>query len=101
MAGPRHTSLGRHVENKHPVYRKSRPENGRPERPRTHTEERMTLRDALYLTVAAAAFLAAVPAAAQQVGDTDIGGVVRSPGGPEAGVWVIAETTDLPTKLAK
>jgi hypothetical protein len=26
---------------------------------------------------------------------------VRSASGPEAGVWVIAETTDLPTKLAK
>src|SRR2546427_7125766 len=31
----------------------------------------------------------------------DIGGVVRSPKGPEAGVWVIAETTELPTKYAK
>ena len=31
----------------------------------------------------------------------DIGGVVRSSDGPEAGVWVIAETTDLPTKFAK
>jgi hypothetical protein len=31
----------------------------------------------------------------------DIGGVVTSPSGPEAGVWVIAETTDLPTKFAK
>jgi len=31
----------------------------------------------------------------------DIGGVVRGPGGPEAGVWVIAETTDLPTRLRK
>src|SRR6185436_3618586 len=35
------------------------------------------------------------------IGSTDIGGVVRSPGGPESGVWVIAETTDLPTKFAK
>jgi hypothetical protein len=26
---------------------------------------------------------------------------VTGPGGPEAGVWVIAETTDLPTKFAK
>src|SRR5689334_6574786 len=32
---------------------------------------------------------------------TDIAGVVASAKGPEAGVWVIAETTDLPTKLAK
>src|ERR1700719_2254043 len=31
----------------------------------------------------------------------DIGGVVTSSKGPEAGVWVIAETTDTPTKLVK
>src|SRR5712692_38533 len=31
----------------------------------------------------------------------DIGGVVSGPKGPEAGVWVIAETTGLPTKFAK
>src|SRR6266481_5653503 len=31
----------------------------------------------------------------------DLSGVVRSSNGPEAGVWVIAETTDLPTKFAK
>ncbi len=31
----------------------------------------------------------------------DIGGVVTSREGPEAGVWVIAETTDLPTKFIK
>lgn len=31
----------------------------------------------------------------------DIGGVVKSDKGIEAGVWVIAETTDLPTKFAK
>ena len=31
----------------------------------------------------------------------DIGGVVTSANGPEAGVWVIAETTDLPTRLAR
>src|SRR5258707_3711360 len=31
----------------------------------------------------------------------DIKGVVTGPKGPEAGVWVIAETTDLPTKYAK
>ena len=36
-----------------------------------------------------------------RVGSADIGGVVTSPKGPEAGVWVIAETTDLPTKLVK
>ena len=31
----------------------------------------------------------------------DIGGVVTGPRGPEAGVWVIAETRDLPTRYAK
>ena len=31
----------------------------------------------------------------------DIGGLVTSSKGPEAGVWVIAETTDLPAKFAK
>src|SRR3989440_2519408 len=31
----------------------------------------------------------------------DIGGVVTSSAGAEAGVWVIAETTDLPTKFAR
>ena len=31
----------------------------------------------------------------------DIGGVVTSSKGPEAGVWVIAETTELPTKFRK
>ena len=31
------------------------------------------------------------------IDDDDIGGVVTGPNGPEAGVWVIAETTDLPT----
>ena len=36
-----------------------------------------------------------------QIDNDDLGGVVTGPRGPEAGVWVIAETTDLPTKLTK
>src|SRR5438552_6874273 len=36
-----------------------------------------------------------------RIGDNDLGGVVTGPNGPEAGVWVIAETTDLPTRFAK
>jgi hypothetical protein len=36
-----------------------------------------------------------------QVADGDISGVVTGPNGPEAGVWVIAETHDLPTRFAK
>jgi len=60
--------------------------------------------------VAVAVVLAAAPTglAAQQttaevvrIGDSDLGGVVTGASGPEAGVWVIAETTELPTKLAK
>ena len=31
----------------------------------------------------------------------DIGGVVTGLKGPEAGVWVIAETTDLPTRFVR
>ena len=37
----------------------------------------------------------------EDVKAADIKGVVTGPKGPEAGVWVIAETTDLPTKYAK
>ena len=35
---------------------------------------------------------------AVQAGGDSLEGVVTGPNGPEAGVWVIAETTDLPTK---
>jgi hypothetical protein len=41
------------------------------------------------------------PPAAVSIGDADIGGVVTSAKGAEAGVWVIAETRDLPTKFVK
>src|SRR5262245_18142128 len=40
-------------------------------------------------------------AAAVTIDSDDIGGVVTGPNGPEAGVWVIAETTDLPTRYIK
>ena len=46
---------------------------------------------------AASALLAQAPA----IDSDDIGGVVKSAKGPEAGVWVIAETTDLPTRYIK
>jgi hypothetical protein len=71
----------------------------------------MSLKISLYWNAAAALALLAgppTPSHAQQsappgvtVGGDDLGGVVRGPNGPEAGVWVIAETTDLPTKFAK
>src|SRR6266705_6855048 len=41
------------------------------------------------------------PTQAVAIDNDDLGGVVRSPNGPEAGVWVIAETNDLPTKMVK
>src|SRR5262245_33991887 len=69
----------------------------------------MRLKTRLYLSVAAigvAGLLALAPAqlraqTAVNVDADDIGGVVTGPRGPEAGVWVIAETTDLPTRYAK
>src|SRR5260370_1433482 len=41
------------------------------------------------------------PAAEIAIGSSDLGGVVTSMNGPEAGAWVIAETADLPTKFAR
>jgi hypothetical protein len=72
----------------------------------------MKMRTGLYLgvTAVAATTLLNVPwAQAQQqaasaaihVGANDLGGVVTGASGPEAGVWVIAETTDLGTKMSK
>jgi hypothetical protein len=69
----------------------------------------MRVKARLYLTVAAigiASFVSAAPAqlraqTAVAIDNDDIGGLVTSANGPEAGVWVIAETTDLPTKYAK
>ena len=55
------------------------------------------------LTAWPATRLSAQPAqpVAVQIDNDDIGGVVTSKSGPEAGVWVIAETTDLGTRFAK
>src|SRR5438270_2289374 len=69
-----------------------------------------SIKFALCASVALAAVIALTvgPANAQQpatqavaIDNDDIGGVVTGPNGPEAGVWVIAETTDLPTRYAK
>jgi len=54
-----------------------------------------------FALVASSSTLAAPPKAAVEIGKTDIGGVVSGAKGPEAGVWVIAETTELPTKFAR
>ena len=72
----------------------------------------MRSKQTLYLSVSAVIFAAVIAACAAQMGDEsssgavridndDIGGVVTSAKGPEAGVWVIAETTELPTRFAR
>src|SRR5687767_15193323 len=60
----------------------------------------------LYLGLAAAGIALLMAASLPQnagprAAENDISGVVTGPGGPEAGVWVIAETSDLPTKFVK
>src|SRR5881397_1856728 len=67
----------------------------------------------VHLQVVAIAFVATVvfsligvqsqntPQATVAIDLDDIGGVVTSSRGPEAGVWVIAETRDTPTRLIK
>ena len=73
----------------------------------------MTTTRVVYATAVAmgfALFLTAAPvdmnagqatADAVRIDNDDLGGVVTSAKGPEAGVWVIAETADLPTKFVK
>src|SRR3954466_5532794 len=71
----------------------------------------MSIREVLFTGVAAiaiAAFGLGIPgstsaqqAAAVAIDNDDIGGVVTSASGPEAGVWVIAETRDLPVRYIK
>ncbi len=53
------------------------------------------------LTASTAPMAVLAQTAAPAVGAGQIGGVVTSAKGPEAGVWVIAETTNLPTKYTK
>jgi hypothetical protein len=72
----------------------------------------MGIRNALLASVSAIAILGLTStilpraANAQQtqpvaIDADDIGGVVTGPNGPEAGVWVVAETNDLPTRYTK
>ena len=63
-------------------------------------------RSCFVAVVAIAGLLLAMPArlnaqTAVAIDADDIGGVVTGPHGPEAGVWVIAETRELPTRYAK
>ena len=73
----------------------------------------MRIKNSLFWVIAVSGIalvvgLAPIPLSAQQKTDTairihdnDLGGIVRSANGPEAGVWVIAETTGLTTPFAK
>ena len=71
----------------------------------------MRLKAGFYFSAAAIAIAALLgvppaPASAQQtsaitLGANELGGVVSSANGPETGVWVIAETRELPTKYLK
>ena len=57
---------------------------------------------ASFLAASATRTIALQPARdAVAIDGDDIGGTVSGPKGPEAGVWVIAETTDLPTKFVR
>ena len=56
---------------------------------------------AAVLGIARTGRTAGKPAAEIKIVSDDIGGVVTSSKGPEAGVWVIAETKDLPTGYRK
>src|SRR4029077_19592549 len=51
--------------------------------------------------IGVATYLTAQTNTLTKIGPNDIGGVVSSTKGPEAGVWVIAETQDLPTHFIK
>ncbi len=55
----------------------------------------------IVLLLASRSPMSAQQGAAIPVDNNDLGGTVTGPKGPEAGVWVIAETNDLPTKFAK
>ena len=67
----------------------------------------MTIRRSLYVSGAAIGIAGCIswsPVLAQAfvpLNNNDIGGVVSGPNGTEAGVWVIAETRELPTRYAK
>ena len=56
---------------------------------------------AVFVTASLVGLNAGQQGGAVSIDNDDIGGIVRGPNGPEAGVWVIAETTDLPTKFNK
>ena len=56
---------------------------------------------ALVIAAMTALWLGVAATAQAPLDADDIGGVVRSPNGPEAGIWVIAETDDFDTRFRK
>src|SRR3569832_470692 len=66
-------------------------------------ERAMKLNRLIAMSASAFALLlgGAAMAAKIEISSHDIGGQVIGDKGPEAGVWIIAETKDLPTKYAK
>ena len=65
----------------------------------TKTFVRTLFASTCLMTLSAGAFAAAAPSV--PVVADGIGGVVTGAKGPEAGVWVVAETHDLPTRMIK
>src|SRR5688500_7383191 len=62
---------------------------------------RLFVKDALVSSTVLAVSYAQQAPPAVAIDSDDIGGVVTGPSGPEAGVWVIAETRDLPVRYIK
>ena len=68
----------------------------------TFSLRRLGVVTVMVLVVSLVALQAGQPSGAVVPMDADdIAGVVTGPNGPEAGVWVIAETRDLPTRHVK
>ncbi|MGI9175024.1 MAG: carboxypeptidase-like regulatory domain-containing protein [Rhodothermales bacterium] len=55
----------------------------------------------LWAATSASTNVSSFTGAPPEIDEDDIGGVVAGPDGPEAGVWVIAETDELPTPFAR
>jgi hypothetical protein len=69
--------------------------------PRRASMTPLSLALALAMAMALTGCGKSIAAQAISMDTNDIAGVVTSASGPEAGVWVIAETADLPTRFAK
>src|SRR5262249_46881476 len=73
---------------------------------KTMAVREIVLKSAAAICIGALSMVAPPSLNAQQtasvaIDNDDIGGVVTGPRGPEAGVWVIAETRDLPVRFIK